>query len=410
MFCKSSLVRYGVLFCLCSDPAVGVSTAQELTETFVSKGITVRVGGYSPIRAEMSDESDLIKELPAEAAGGRFGALQISESLWGFYLVESEDGAMQELWVDSNQDRKVTGDEKIEWSPQERGGLTMYSGSAEVDLGSQKRGTLNLYRFDPNDPRRKQLASTLLYYSDFGYQYDFKLDGKEFSTAVSGSPAEGTRLRVDRDGNGRFSSRFETLSVGTPFNITGSSWVFESTELGLRLSRSDTPVEQLPLPPDLRPGKKALEFTATTMTGKEIQFPEAFRGRVVMLDFWATWCGPCIGEIPHMKEAYANWHEHGFDILGISFDQEGAGERVTKFLEEKEIVWEQVFEGKGWQTSLGMQHDVSAIPFVLLVDGDTGEILADASRLRGQGLSAYVGEVLKKKAGKPSDDAKPQDR
>ena len=108
-----------------------------------------------------------------------------------------------------------------------------------------------------------------------------------------------------------------------------------------------------------------------------------------------------------MKTAYADWHEAGFEILGISFDRAGAEEKVTAFLEENELPWSQIYEGKMWDTTLGRQHDVSGIPFVLLVDGDSGEILATARELRGPGLSKFIGEQLeKKKAPTESETAK----
>ncbi|MFN9036126.1 MAG: TlpA family protein disulfide reductase, partial [Planctomyces sp.] len=98
------------------------------------------------------------------------------------------------------------------------------------------------------------------------------------------------------------------------------------------------------------------------------------------------------------------WHEQGFEILGVSFDQENMAEKVTSFLESQEITWNQIYEGKGWETTLGSMHDVSAIPFVLLVDGDTGEILADAAALRGPGLSEFVGKILEaRKAGEKTE-------
>ena len=118
-----------------------------------------------------------------------------------------------------------------------------------------------------------------------------------------------------------------------------------------------------------------------------------------MLDFWATWCGPCIAEVPNMKKAYADWHDAGFEILGISFDRADEEEKIKEFEEKHELSWSQIYEGKYWETTIGKMHDVSGIPFVLLVDGDSGEILATARELRGPGLSAFIGKQLAKKDG-----------
>ena len=372
--------------------------AGEVTQKFLASGVTARVGGYRPVRSEMSEESDAVKKAPEGLTAPMYGTMEFGDKKFGFIVDVAEDGASK-IFVDTNADGDYTNDPETKWAAKESGGFTTWSGSAVVDLGFEEPGAVSFYRFDPSDERRAQLKTTLLYYSDFGLEFEFELDGKVHSTFAAGDLSAVRSLPVNRDENPRISRNFETVVPGQPFNFTGTTYVLNVEGNKLLLEKADVELPMKDLPPDLRIGQPALTFTAKTMDGSEVNFPGDYAGRIVMLDCWATWCGPCIGEIPNMKEAYAAWHEHGFDILGVSFDSEGADEKVSAFLEKHELSWPQIFEGKGWDTSIGRQHDVSGIPFVMLVDGDTGTILASASQLRGKGLSEFIGEQLKKKNG-----------
>ncbi|MFO1065778.1 MAG: TlpA disulfide reductase family protein [Pirellulales bacterium] len=390
------IIRSGTAAAIVLGGSACALQAADVTQKFMASGLTEKMGGYRPIRAEMNAKPEVAKKPPAELTNPSYGEIGVGDKKFAFIIDQPEEGDSK-FWVDTNADGDFTNDPATEWASRKQGEFTMYSGKAQLELGPEKLASIGVYRFDPKDPSRAPLKNTLMYFEDFGFEYEFELDGQKFSTFTAGAPKQGMRLPLDRDGNGQISMNYETVTLGKPFNFTGSTVILDIAEEKLVLKDSEEKLPQMPMPPDLRIGKPALEFAAETLTGDKVEFPKSFAGKLVMLDFWATWCGPCIGEIPNMKKAYADWHEDGFEILGVSFDQPEMKEKVEGFLKDRELPWAQIYEGKGWETTLGKQYDVSAIPFVLLVDGDSGEILATARQLRGEKLSEFIGEALKTK-------------
>ncbi len=92
----------------------------------------------------------------------------------------------------------------------------------------------------------------------------------------------------------------------------------------------------------------------------------ALRGKVVLVDFWATWCGPCIAELPNVLAAYEKLHPKGFEIVGISFDEDR--DALEKFVKKRAMPWPQFFDGQGWQNKYGQEFGISSIPSMWLVD------------------------------------------
>jgi peroxiredoxin len=148
---------------------------------------------------------------------------------------------------------------------------------------------------------------------------------------------------------------------------------------------------------DLADGEKAPAFVAKTTDGKEVKFPQSYKGKIVLLDFWATWCPPCRAELPNLVEVYNRFHGKGFEVLGISLDRANFQTKLAQFTSENKMPWPQIYDGKYWQAALAQQYNIQSIPRPILVDGDTGLILAQKQNARGARLGPTVEKALANK-------------
>src|ERR1041385_7203338 len=147
-------------------------------------------------------------------------------------------------------------------------------------------------------------------------------------------------------------------------------------------------------------GQTAPAFLTKTVDGKSVNFPTDYKGRVVLLDFWATWCPPCRAELPNVVSAYQQYHSKGFDVLSVSLDQPRQGPNLLKFVQENNMTWPQIYDGKYWKADLALLYGIRSIPRPILVDGDRGLILAEGPAARGQKLNAAIEKALADKARK----------
>ena len=140
-------------------------------------------------------------------------------------------------------------------------------------------------------------------------------------------------------------------------------------------------------------GKAAPEFSAKDLDGNPISLKD-YRGKIVLLDFWAVWCGPCVGEMPNVKKVYEEYHDRDFDIIGISLDT--SEEKLRSFIRDREIPWRQIFSGKGWDSPVSRMYGIRAIPAPWLIDRD-GRVIS--TRARGSRLEQLVAEAVGEKVG-----------
>ena len=138
-------------------------------------------------------------------------------------------------------------------------------------------------------------------------------------------------------------------------------------------------------------GAMAMDFTQNDTLDVPVSL-SSFKGKYVLIDFWASWCGPCRQENPNVVKAFQTYNAKGFTVLGVSLDQPGAKDKWMKAIHDDNLTWTQVSDLKYWDNQVAKQYGIQAIPQNFLVD-PAGKIIA--KNIRGEELSSKLATIFK---------------
>lgn len=180
--------------------------------------------------------------------------------------------------------------------------------------------------------------------------------------------------------------------AGDPVDVAEADPLFQSLSAELKSSSLGAEfAKQLDAARPTSIGAMAPDFTQNDQDGKAVSL-SSFRGKYVLLDFWASWCGPCRQENPNVVAAYNEFKDKGFTVLGVSLDRPGAKDAWLEAVKKDGLIWTQLSDLKGWENAAAQLYGVQSIPQNFLID-PSGKIVG--KNLREEALQAKLREILK---------------
>lgn len=359
------------------------------------------VNYYYPKRIDLKstpEEANLI--LPEmRCAQPLYGSLILgnsADSLISVVLDESVDDQFSFLYVDKNNNEDLTDDDNPQWDEEENG---YWFKEELVDVyyrdDRQKAPvpyTIKFYRHPKRMPKvlvafRNGYREGAITLKDTTYKvalFDDDLDGL-FQLSGKGAII----IDINRDGvlNGRTDSP-EYFTFDDLFNIRGETYRIKRISPAgdvLTLTTADSAVAPKRI---LTAGQNAPDIRTTSLQGTFIDL-NAFKNKVVLIDFWATWCKPWQNELGILKRSYQRYHPRGFEIIGVSLDYDL--DTLREFLQSNDIRWGQVATGEGWRMDLVRIFNVQAVPKNFLLDRNGVIRFKD---VHGNHLGARIFELL----------------
>lgn len=377
--------------------------AQVSNLDWLSAGATERISDLRYQRLQLSPTTpDGLKKPPPNLEMPVYGTLKIGpreHPTAVLVVLEETEEKEPRLFVDVSGNGDLSKATALPWQTSQYVGYddqkrTLYQAAFEVpvqyDEGVQKL-RIKVIRYDRTDLNHRNDRMSLFYQSDYARTGQVRIGNKSYPALLADfytqgdfrQPAEkdriGPMLLIDRNGNGVLGERGEILSLGRPFKIEGVTYEVRSMsasggQVEVKLSSEDA--IEIPPPTDLRVGKKAPPFVWKTRDGNTVHFPEDYKGKLVILYFWASWCPDCQRETPGFVKVTDELRPQGLEVLGISRDLLDSEQKVTQFIQANKMSFHNIYNRRGDHVTLQVLYNDPSTPSVFLVDGDTGLLLA----------------------------------
>ncbi len=410
-----------------------------VTMTPVVSGCLALKGGSFPDDLALSPEKPgAVKKLPEGLTGARFASRKFGPKEQPrehvFVWERPEEAREARLWVDANADGDLTNDAPVTLSRvayairgEREAAYTKWTGQAEIMFmyadGAIVRGAVNVTRFDPSDPTRQRTKDALVLTNDFGLSGRVTLSGEAYEALLfdemanadyrgpAGGNDSGVRLLLDLNKNGRFDRRGESFDPWKPFNVRGVTYEIRGMSASgtkFQVHQSERRVAEIPIPPDLRPGKPAPAFRAETLGSAGVRFPADFAGKAVLLHFFSLKSETSTKDVGVMREL-AEKHQDRLVVLSVCVDTPGEASanateaqarrgalatRVGEATARLGMTWGIVCDGMGSEGGVAAAYMPGVNPLVYVLRGGDGAVLASGRELTGAELTGAVERAL----------------